>query len=246
MNVTRIAVLGVALAAGGVALFLMMGNRSTSAVQIVEPMREKTARVLVADRDFQRGERLAVESVKWIDWPEKAVSESFLTESSGQTPESLKDAVARTLIVKGEPIMEAKIVRAGSSGLMAAIISPGMRAVTQRVSPETASGGFVLPGDRVDVLFTGGREGGARTKTIFENVRVLAVNALYGETTEGGYVEGVNITLEFSPEDAETFITARSGGAVSLVLRSVFQPDEAVEQKAKKSTDVTVIRYGRS
>jgi pilus assembly protein CpaB len=246
MNVTRIAVLGVALLAGGVALFLMMGNRPSSPVEIVQPIQEKTVRVLVADRDFQRGERLVVESVKWIDWPEKAISETFLTESSGQTPDSLKDAVARTLIVKGEPIMETKIVRAGSSGLMAAIITPGMRAVTQRVSPETASGGFILPGDRVDVLFTGGREGGARTRTIFENVRVLAVNSLYGETTEGAYVEGVNITLEFAPDEAESFITARSGGTVSLVLRSVFQPDEEVAKKTKKSSDVTVIRYGRS
>ncbi|NWG71930.1 MAG: Flp pilus assembly protein CpaB [Parvularculaceae bacterium] len=245
MNVTRIAVLGVALVAGAIALFLMLGARQ-SPVEIVEPMKEKTVRILVADRDFQRGERLVVESLKWVDWPEKALSESFLTEASGQTPESLKDAVARTMIVKGEPIIEAKIVRAGSSGLMAAIIAPGMRAVTQRVSPETASGGFILPGDRVDVLFTGGREGASRTRTIFENVRVLAVNALYGETTEGGYVEGVNITLEFTPEDAEAFITARSGGTVSLVLRSVFQPEVEVEQKPKKSSDVTVIRYGRS
>lgn len=245
MNVTRIAVLGVALVAGAIALFLMLGARQ-SPVEIVEPMKEKTVRILVADRDFQRGERLVVESLKWVDWPEKALSESFLTEASGQTPESLKDAVARTMIVKGEPIIEAKIVRAGSSGLMAAIITPGMRAVTQRVSPETASGGFILPGDRIDVLFTGGREGASRTRTIFENVRVLAVNALYGETTEGGYVEGVNITLEFTPEDAEAFITARSGGTVSLVLRSVFQPEVEVEQKPKKSSDVTVIRYGRS
>lgn len=245
MNVTRIAVLGVALVAGAIALFLVLGNKQGQ-VQIVEPMKEKTIRILVADRDFQRGERLAVEGLKWVDWPEKALSEAYLTESSGQTPEALKDAVARTLVVKGEPIIEAKIVRAGSSGLMAAIITPGMRAVTQRVSPETASGGFILPGDRVDVLFTASKEGGARTRTIFENVRVLAVNNLYGESTEGGYVEGVNITLEFTPQDAESFITARSGGAVSLVLRSVFQPETDVEQKTKKSSDVTVIRYGRS
>jgi pilus assembly protein CpaB len=246
MNVTRVVVLCVALVAGGIALFLMMNDKNTATVQIVEPIKEKTVRVLVADKDFQRGDKLVVEGVKWVDWPEKALSETFLSEASGQTPESLQDAVARTLIVAGEPIIEAKIVRAGSAGLMAAIITPGMRAVTQRVSPETASGGFILPGDRIDVLFTGGREGGARTRTMFENVRVLAVNSLYSDTTEGGYVEGVNITLEFAPEDAESFITARSGGTVSLVLRSVFQPEEAVEQKARKSSDVTVIRYGRS
>lgn len=248
MNVTRIAVLGVALVAGAGAFFLMMGNQpKNEAVQIVEPMTEKTVRVLVADRDFQRGERFKVEDVKWVDWPQKAVSETFLTEASGQTPDSLAEAVARTLIVKGEPIMEAKIARAGSSGLMAAIIAPGMRAVTQRVSPETASGGFILPGDCVDVLYTdGGREGGARTRTIFESVRVLAVNALYSESSETAYVEGVNVTLEFAPEDAEAFITARTTGTLSLTLRSVFQPEGDVLSKTKRSSDVTIIRYGRS
>lgn len=245
MNVTRIAVLAVALIAGAGALFLFLGTRPNAPVQVIEASTEKTVRVLVADADFQRGDRLAVEALKWANWPQNAVSERYITEASGQTPDDLKDAVARTLIVKGEPIIEAKVVRAGSGGLMAAILTPGMRAVTQRVSPDTASGGFVLPGDRVDVLFTEGGSSGSRTKTIFENVRVLAVNAVYGDAQEGGYLEAVNVTLEFLPEDAEAFITARSTGTVSLALRSVFQPEGGVG-KSKRSSDVTVIRYGRS
>lgn len=249
MNVTRIAILAVALLAGAGAFFLMMGNRPevAQAVQIVEPARENTLRVLVADRDFQRGERLGVDGVKWVNWPEKALSPAFITEAGGANPEELADAVARSMIVKGEPIIEAKIVRAGSSGLMAAILAPGMRAVTQRVSPETASGGFILPGDRVDVLYTETNRGpGAKTRTIFENVRVLAINTNYSEAPESPVMEGVTATLEFSPEDAEAFITARSSGAISLVLRSVFQPDGDVASQTKRSSDVTVIRYGRS
>jgi pilus assembly protein CpaB len=249
MNVTRIAILGVALVAGIGAFFLMMANRPevAQAVQIVEPVKEKTVRVLVADRDFQRGERLGVDGVKWVNWPEQAVSPAFITEAAGGNPEDLADAVARSMIVNGEPIIEAKIVRAGSSGLMAAILAPGMRAVTQRVSPETASGGFILPGDRVDVLYTEADRGaGAKTRTIFENVRVLAINTNYSETPEVPVMEGVTATLEFSPEDAEAFITARSSGAISLVLRSVFQPDGDTASQTKRSSDVTVIRYGRS
>lgn len=245
MNVTRIAVLAVALVAGAGALFLVLGARPNAPVQIVEAQKERTVRVLVADKDFQRGDRLAVEALKWVDWPEKSLSELYVSESSGQKPDDLKEAVARTLIVKGEPIIESKIVRAGASGLMAAVLAPGMRAVTQRVSPETASGGFVLPGDRVDVLFTDGSGGGARTRTIFENVRVLAIDKNYAEATTEPHIEGVTMTLEFSPEDAEAFITARSRGSVSLILRSVFKPEGDLEQ-SKRSSDVTVIRYGRS
>jgi pilus assembly protein CpaB len=248
MNVSRIAILGVALVAGAIAFFLMMGNRpNQQPVEVVQPVQEKTVRVLVADRDFQRGERLGVDDTKWVDWPEKALSPTFITEASGSTPEDLAQAVARTLIVTGEPIIESKIVRAGSAGLMAAILTPGMLAITQRVSPETASGGFILPGDRVDILHTeGNRENSMKTRTIFEDVRVLAVNTLYTETPDTPYVEGVNVTLEFTPEDAESFVTARSSGTISLALRSVFQPEGEVASQTKRSSDVTVIRYGRS
>ena len=247
MNVTRIAVLGVAAVAGVGAFFLMMTNRPDApAVQIVEGAQEKTVRVLVANKDFQRGERLGVDTTRWVAWPEKALSPSFLTEASGAKPEDLGEAVARTLIVAGEPIIEQKIVRAGSTGLMAAILTPGMRAVTQRVSPETASGGFILPGDRVDILHTAEDDTKTRTRTIFENVRVLAIDALYAEAPEASNVPGSTVTLEFSPEDAEAFVTARSNGNVSLVLRSVFQPEGEVASQTRKSVDVNVIRYGRS
>jgi pilus assembly protein CpaB len=244
MNVTRIAILGVALVAGGGAFFLMMGNNKSPAPAL-QPAAERTIRVLVAGRDFQRGERLGADGTKWIAWPEKAMSAAFVTEATAGDPEQLAQAVARSLIVAGEPIIEQKIARVGATGLMAAILAPGMRAVTQRVSPETASGGFILPGDRVDVLHTlSSGQGSARTRTLFEDVRVLAVNAVYGENQDSAYLEGVNVTLEFAPDDAERFVTARSSGTVSLALRSVFPADE--DAKPKRSSDVTVIRYGRS
>ncbi|MEE2690500.1 MAG: Flp pilus assembly protein CpaB [Pseudomonadota bacterium] len=247
MNVTRIAVLGVAAVAGFGAFFLMMTNRpQQQAVQVVEPLKEKTVRVLVAAKDFQRGERLGADTTKWVAWPEKALSPSFITEESGAAANDLDQAVARTLIVSGEPVIEQKIVRAGATGLMAAILTPGMRAVTQRVSPETAAGGFILPGDRVDILHTNTGGEKAYTKTIFENVRVLAIDAQYAEASESANVPGSTVTLEFSPEDAEAFVTARSYGNISLALRSVFQPDGDVASQTRKSSDVTVIRYGRS
>lgn len=249
MNVTRIAILGVALVAGGVAFFLMMsGNAPETPIQIVEQANEKTVRVLVADRDYARGDRFTVDGARWAEWPEKSVSPMLMTDAAGQGAESLEGAVARTLILAGEPIVESKIVRAGDAGLMSALLTPGARAVTQRVSPETAVGGFILPGDHVDVLYTEtSRSGGsARTRTIFENVRVLAVNELFQETPEATNLDGVNVTLEFSPQDAEAFISARSAGSVSLALRSVFKPEGEVESQSRRSSDVTVIRYGRS
>lgn len=247
MNVSRIAILGIALVAGAAAFFLMIGqNKSIAPVQIVEPVKEQTVRVLVSSRDIQRGERLALEDTNWIAWPKKAVQPTYITDENSQAREELESAVARSLIVTGEPIVSAKVVRAGSSSLMAAIIAPGMRAVTLRVSPETSSGGFILPGDKVDILFTAGRAGGGAARTIFEEVRVLAVDTLFSENSETAHIAGTNVTLELAPSDAQTFISAREKGTLSLVLRSIFKPENELEATERRSSNVSVIRYGRS
>ena len=244
----RIALLGFAFVCGIGVFFLVMTNKpeATAPVQIVEPVKEKTVRVLVADKDFTRGERLGVETMRWVNWPEKALSETFITEDSGVNLEDLAGAVARTLIVAGEPIIEPKIVRAGSSGLMAAVIAPGMRAVTVRVSPETASGGFILPGDRVDIYYTEADNAGiTQIYKLLENVKILAINTIYSENPEFPHIEGSNATIELSPDDAEWFLTARdSKGKISLALRSVFEPETEIIAE-RKNDEIVVIKYGR-
>jgi len=245
MNVRIIAGLGIALLAGAGAFFLVLTmSPSESPVQIVQPSKEKTVRVLVSTRDILRGERLILPDTRWVAWPKKAVQPTFITDEMPEAREGLTTAVARSLIVTGEPLVEAKVVKPGNSGLMAAIIAPGMRAVTTRVSPETASGGFILPGDRVDVLMTGNR--GGRTRVLFEDVRVLAVNTTYSENLESAHIDSSNVTMQLTPDDAEVFLTARGQGSMSLVLRSIFTPEGDVVATGKRSSDVTVIRYGRS
>jgi pilus assembly protein CpaB len=243
MNVSRLAILGVALVAGVGAFFIMMSNRSDpEPVRIVQQVKEESVRVLVSTRDFQRGERLSVDETTWIAWPKKGIQPTFITDETPDAREKLQEAVARSLIVTGEPIVQAKVVYAGSSGLMAAMLSPGMRAVTLRVSPETSSGGFILPGDEVDLLHTEGTS----TRLVFEKVRVLAVNSFYYENSETPHLEGSNMTLEMSPEEAETFLTKRSRGSFSVVLRSIFKPEGEVAQAERKRTNINIIRYGRS
>ncbi len=245
MNIRVVAGLGIALLAGAGVFFLMITmSPSEGPVQIVQPSKEETVRVLVATRNFSRGERLNLEDTRWQTWPKKAVQPTFITEEMPEQREALTTAVARSLIVMGEPLVNEKVVQTGSSGLMAAIIAPGMRAVTTRVSPETASGGFILPGDRIDILHTGAR--GGLTRVLFENVRVLAVNTTYSENLEGAHIESTNVTVQMSPDDAQAFISARSAGSVSFVLRSIFTPEDGVVTTEKRSSDVTVIRYGRS
>ena len=176
MNVKVVVSAGVALLAGVGTYFVAQSLTGTEApVQIIEPTKEETVRVLVSTRDIQRGERITDDDGDWVTWPKKALQDAFITDDNSSARDALAGSVARTLIVTGEPIVEQKVVHAGDSGLMAAILTPGMRAVTIRVSPETSSGGFILPGDQVDILQTIGREDSTATKTLFQDVRVLSL-----------------------------------------------------------------------
>ncbi|QTC91263.1 Flp pilus assembly protein CpaB [Brevundimonas goettingensis] len=139
-------------------------------------------------------------------------------------------SVVREPILAGEPIVARKIVRAGDSGYLAAYLEPGMRAMAIRVTVETAAGGFILPGDRVDVLLTrqtslsnldnAGQNSKFSSSTVMRNIKILAID----QTTRAGddeqSVVGATATLEVGPADAEALALAKSEGELSLVLRS--------------------------
>ena len=101
------------------------------------------------------GERLSDQNLDWQDWPDSAVRPEYITIA--QAPDALttmKGSVARSEFFVGEPIREARLIKATGSGYMAAILPSGMRAVSTEISPETGAGGFILPNDRVDVILS--------------------------------------------------------------------------------------------
>ena len=137
-------------------------------------------------------------------------------------------SVVRETILAGEPIVGRKIVRSGDSGYLAAYLEPGMRAMAIGVTVETAAGGFILPGDRVDVVLS--RENEARgdnapgpkfsVTTVMRNLKVLAIDQQTRAGDDAQAVVGATATLEVGPQDAEALALAKAEGDLSLVLRS--------------------------
>jgi len=165
-------------------------------------------------------------------------------------------SVVREPILAGEPIVARKIVRAGDSGYLAAYLEPGMRAMAIRVTVETAAGGFILPGDRVDVLLTrqtslsnldnAGQDSKFASSTVMRNIKILAID----QTTRAGddeqAVVGATATLEVGPADAEALALAKPEGELSLVLRSYADtagPSGRV-QAPRQSAAVRIFRGG--
>ncbi len=167
-------------------------------------------------------------------------------------------SVVREQIFAGEPIIMRKIVRAGDSGYMAAYLEPGMRAMAIRVTVETAAGGFILPGDRVDVVLTRettlanlGASEGDRSKftssTVMQNIKVLAIDQSTRAGDDEQTVIGATATLEVGPRDAEALALAKSEGELSLILRSYADtggPSGRVAAGPRQASAVRVYRGG--
>ena len=162
----------------------------------------------------------------------------------------LVDAVVRSPILQGQPITNNLVVHADAAGFMAAMLSPGMRAVSIIVSAESGAGGFVLPNDRIDVIQTRKVGQGAVSRTILSDVRVLAVDQTFAQEKDTKTVVGKTATVEVTPEQAVTLTGAQGGGQLSLALRPLAN-DEALAGSARRKRSrgdydgpVAIIRYG--
>lgn len=252
MNRSRVIILGFAAVAAIVAAFLVRGllggGTEKSAAATVPPV--STVQVLVAASNIQAGTKLTAGTVRWQVWPKSAVDSSFITANGGADIGRIIDGtVARAPLVAGEPLSTTKVVHADAVGFMAAQLAPGMRAVSIGISVQSGAGGFVLPNDRVDVLLTqpvAGVQRSFATKTILDDVRVLAVDQTFGQAAEEKVVVGKTATLELTPRQAEMIARASASGTLSLSLRPLADNSSDSTLASVSGDGVSVIRYGVS
>ena len=135
-------------------------------------------------------------------------------------------SVVRQPIAAGEPITGRKIVRAGESGYLAVVLAPGKRAMSIPVTVDSGAGGFILPGDRVDVILSrkldGGGGGNATfiSQTVLRNMKVLAIDQTTQTEKDAAAVIGATVTLEVGGDESETLAVSKAAGTLSLTLRS--------------------------
>lgn len=231
MNAARIIVLFAALlAAAAAAFFVYRSSSSTPEPAQPQVVEAATVDVLAARRDLAVGSRVSASDLYWQAWPEDAVSPSqILRDRNPEAAEQFAGAVVRNEIGEGEPILPRFLLQAGEAGFMSAVLTPGMRAHAVPISAETGAGGFILPGDRVDVIvaYEAESEGSSRRRfsvaeTVVENVRVLAIDQAFGgEEEQESVVVGDTATLEVTAEQATALARASQMGEIFLTLRSL-------------------------
>ena len=182
-----------------------------------------TTEVLVATRALRYGERLLAADLRAVRWPADAVPEGAFTELSAVLPEG--DAKPRTVLramEKDEVVLALKVTDPGEDAGVSARLGRGMRAFAIRVDVASGVSGFLRPGDRVDVYWSGpipSGDGGTRevTRLIDTGIGVLAID----QTADGDMADPTvarTVTVEGSPHQVAAFAQAQSTGRLSLSL----------------------------
>ncbi len=210
-------------------------------------------RVLVAAHDLQPGDRITAGDFTWQPWPRSGLNPLFITDgAAAPTKGSMTDklvkvaalktrdtlsggvegaaanfvgAIVREPMLKDEPMVLSKVVKGTQAGIMAVSLEPGMRAMSVPMTAESAAGGFILPGDHVDVVQARKVDGpnGAQkfaSGAVLHNVKVLAVDQQNKVGQHSTAQVGNTATLEVTPDEAELLALSKSQGELTLILRS--------------------------
>ncbi len=233
MNKSRVLVLGIAfVAAVGAALLAKNIVAQPKTEKVVQKEFMNTTHVLVASKAIKLGDMVSSGHFRWQRWPKDALNAKLIDQASNMNAKADYDkAISRSSFVVGEAINPRKFIKKGTGGVMAALLTSGMRAVSTKIKEETAAGGFILPDDHVDVILSRQIKGEGRgskyvSNTILSNVRVLAIGQIIDPPKGKQTATGRTATLELTPGQVEILMLANKMGDVSLALRSLSKKTE--------------------
>jgi pilus assembly protein CpaB len=228
--------IGFAVVFGLLAVFIAqawLNNQANQRARTIEsttkPVVMKT--IVVAKQPLRFGTELSAPMLEEVPWPAEAVPAGAFAKISDVLSQGRRVVLAA--IEPHEPVLALKITGPGQRATLSALVKPGMKAVTIRVNDVEGVGGFVLPGDHVDVVLTRQIDKGqATTEVVLQNTRVLAVDQSADERAAKAAV-AKSVTLEVTTIEAQKVWLASSVGSLSLLLRKA---GETAETRTRKIT----------
>ena len=239
MKTRAYVMLGLALLLAIASVFLAKNwiqNQVQPVAQVEQKPQVESVQIVVAASQLKYGNKLRREHLRLVDWPVSAVPEGSFRSiedllgaekkvgKDGKEFEVIEDRVVLRAIEINEPILTSKVTGFGGRASLSTLITPGMRATTIRVNDVNGVAGFVLPGDRVDILLTrGGKRGGGgglTTDIMLQNMKVLGIDQDANEDRSKPAVVRA-VTLEVTTLQAQKLTLAQKVGTLSLALRHV-------------------------
>ncbi len=233
--------------AGGAGFYLWQEMQADAAARQTVAEAPKAKQVYVPVAELTPGSILKPEHLGRIPMEDAAITaEMVLAGPDGQT--LLVGSVARQPLAKGVPIARSAVVQPGDRGFLAAVLPQGKRAISIPITEVAGISGLITPGDRVDLILTYSLAGESidalrevrASETVMSNIRVLALDQRLGQPATGpdgrplGEATPIarTATLQVSPREAEMITLATSLGDLSLILNSVHDGGQGVEDAA--------------
>ena len=244
MRFSSVAILTISILCAGVAAFLAkswLENQAAANRELVQPVAHaapKLRKVVVAAKPLRFGTELGARHLREVDWPDKAIPKGVFTSIDDLVkPDKLR--IVLSAIETNEPVLKWKVTGPGQRASLSALIGEGMKAVTIRVNDVLGVAGFILPGDRVDILHTRKRvsdsedetvQSTAFTDVIMQNIRVLAIDQLADDRSEKPKLAKA-VTVEVPIDGAQKLVLAASVGKLSLALREAGETTKSATRR---------------
>lgn len=220
-----VAILGVAVAGGSVlgAKAYLDQQTALAATTTTKDAPMEMVTVVVASQDIGYGQAIQPQMLRIQTWPRIALPQGAFLKLDDLLPAA--DAPARRMkfpLAAGALVLASEVSGFGEKVTLVQNLGPNTRAMAIKVDAETAVGGFVTPGDSVDILLTQGAGDDLRAVTILQAIRVLGVDQDSNQQSDQVAVART-VTVEVSPEDSQKLALAQKAGTLSLTLRTLDQ-----------------------
>ncbi|WYK05200.1 Flp pilus assembly protein CpaB [Cereibacter sphaeroides f. sp. denitrificans] len=252
--------IGIALA--GFAVYMAQGyiSQTQMALEKERAARKKLGpmvEIFVTNKPLNYGAPLTRADVRTIMWPANTLPETIFQKESDLFPDPTKPRYVLRQMEKFEPVLGVKVT---APGIEAGIrLSNGMRAFAIKVDVASGVSGFLQPGDRVDVYWTGSASGGETTRLIEKTIPILAVDQTANADLATSAIIARTVTVEVSPQQVARLAQAQATGRLSLSLvgrddtteatatpvdtrNLIGEPDKVVEVEKKPACTVRTRR----
>lgn len=233
----------IAVLVGAATVWMIRGfleSRSDAGIAANEGQALETVRVVVASRPLNFGDTLHKDLLREVDWPKDAAPEGVFASIDEILSEDERRVALRNMELN-ELVLRSRVSGFGGRATLSQVITPGHRATAIRVNDVVGVAGFVLPGDRVDILLTrqvGKDRSNLITDVLIQNVRVLAVDQLANDRAESPVVAKAT-TVEVTPRQAQKLSLAARVGSLTLSLRNLVNGDgDPVKMRTIRVSDL--------
>jgi pilus assembly protein CpaB len=226
------ALVGLAVAGGSAQL----AREMLTAPQADAAAQPAVVQAIVAAAEIGRGDVIEQHMLMTQTWPAEALPAGAFTDFAALLPAQPGGEARRAMrpMARGELLMANKVSAFGQKVTIVDSLAPGTRAVAIRVDAVTSVGGFVTPGDFVDVLLTRGQNDTLITDTILRKIRIVAVDQSADEMSDSPAL-AATVTVEATAEESQILALGQRAGTLSLALRDPNSPDTAPVERLRLS-----------